>query len=219
MGRNPGKGLFGDMGFAVGGFGGVFTYEVVEVAEQKMRLYGLRHNDDYSDAWFLDESTWKTAGDFANYSNNNALTCWNFTMAIRCDVEVGASFVVGSGAWRNTSKGASRCEFFPPEQGIKSFQTADPSILQYIMNPAKVANVKPNGCCVAPLNKDDVSKSFDNGCDPVDVSPKLLASQPSKPFLPKPGDAPQAENEDKIDLSVYPRMRSLLQHSHYQVNV
>jgi len=208
LATNPGKSIFGDLGYQVNGFGGIFTYEVVqvdpdpptEVSENgsKVRLYGLRTPESYDDRWFVDERTWNTAGSWEDYSNSVALTCWNFTMAIRCDVEMGAKLVVGSGAWRNTTKGASACDFFPPERGIRSLQTADPSILQYIMNPTKEDNVKSKGgCCVAPVAYDDVSKSFDKGCDPIDLTQglRLLGAAP--------------------DLSVYPRLRALQEHHRY----
>mmetsp|Transcript_81125 Transcript_81125/g.225730 ORF Transcript_81125/g.225730 Transcript_81125/m.225730 type:complete len:332 (-) Transcript_81125:412-1407(-) len=167
--------LFGDAGYKVGGFGGISTYEVVEVDERDVHLYGLRKakESEYAGVWWVDEATWLESGTWADFSNHVILTCWHYTMVERCTLKKGARLVVGSGAWRNTA--ASGCDFEAgdgprPSQTIVTPQTAPPSTLQYIMDPTIEDNIVD--CCVAPVNFEKLSASIgETNCQRIALLP------------------------------------------------
>lgn len=170
----PGNSLFGDRGFLLNAWGGIFSYDVFKTSVE-LSLYGLRYNATkhpfaYEDVWFTDSFdnpdgagplTW------AEYSNKVAATCWEYTMAMQCNFTAGTYMVLGSGAWRDTSI-PTMCEFPAgtapfPGQEIITPQKPKPSILQYVVDP----KANRASCCVAPVNPDDLAGSFLSGCQQV----------------------------------------------------
>jgi len=168
--------LFGDKGYKSAGWGGLFNYETVSVDAPNVNLYGLR-SDNFADIWFVDEATWNGVGSFENFTNNVAMVCWEYTWAIKCELKQGAETVVGSGNWRNTSfknfVNSSSCpdncqykkdEELPGGGKLKEIQTADPALLQYVMNPGKtdengnLTNVL--NCYINPINVTNLTESF-----------------------------------------------------------
>lgn len=175
--QDPGEKVFGDQNFTQNAFGGIFTYDVYK-AEVTTTLYGLRQNisDDpyaYVNQWFGDSFYNPTTSQpltWAEYSNDIVATCWNYTVAIQCTFKAGTTFMVGSGAWRDTSI-ENMCDFKPgtgpsEDQKIITPQTPAPSIMQYIVDPKG----SQADCCVAPAEQRNLPASFQKGCEPVDLN-------------------------------------------------
>jgi len=161
--------LFGDEGYDQSGWGGLSTYSVVRVLEEDLQLYRLSHAVSESDpgayfgSWFVDEFALSGGRGFAEFSNQVSLTCWDYAMLERCTIRSGATMIVGTPAWRDTSAGRG-CDFPAGVEGIVTPQVADPDVFFYVLNPLLVASE----CCVAPLDRDDVGASItSSNCVPV----------------------------------------------------
>jgi len=130
----PGPALFGDRGRNETGLGGITSFAVVRVKPgAEVNLYGTRpdRGPHLFNVWFVDETALLPGVNLRDYSNDRAAICWARTTFVRCRMKAGATIVMGSGAWRNTT--ISGCTV-GADQGIREVQAPEARYMQYVFS-------------------------------------------------------------------------------------